>query len=278
MSSAVLRQFGGNHAHDPDNPRNTVVRGYVGVKITRMWSVATSFVRAARTAAPTLPTMAAPSFFERLADADRDRVLQIGVRRRYKRGDYVFHAGDTGDRLYVIVTGRVSVQLVNGEGDTTILALLGPGDCFGELALLRDGVRTASVVALEALEAVTLSRADLNQLRDDGRVVQGFLIDVLTAQVLRLTRRVIDAEFAPASHRIVARLAEVARVYNDGVLPVVVPMTQASLAGMAGTTRPTVNKVLSGLAADGLIRITRGGVDVLDLSGLQWRADTPLSR
>ena len=222
--------------------------------------------------------MAKPSFFEQLASTDRERVLQIGVRRRYRKGDYVFHAGDTGDRLYVIVTGRVSVQLVNREGDTTILALLGPGDCFGELALLHDGVRTASVVALENLEAVTLSRADLNQLRDDGRIVQGFLIDVLTAQVIRLTRRVIDAEFATAADRVVARLADVARVYDEGAVPIVVPMTQSRLAGMAGTTRPTVNKVLAGLAAEGLIRVAHGGVDVLDLGGLQRRADTPVNR
>jgi len=222
--------------------------------------------------------MAAPSFFEQLVGTDRERVLQIGIRRRYRKGAYVFHAGDTGDRLYVIVTGRVSVQLTNREGDTTILALLGPGDCFGELALLRGGVRTASVVALEDLEAVTLSRADLNHLSDDGRVVQGFLIDVLTTQVMRLTRRVIDAEFATAADRVVTRLADVARVYDDGVAPIVVPMTQSSLAGMAGTTRPTVNKVLALLAAEGLIRIGHGGVDVLDLVGLQRRADTSINR
>lgn len=222
--------------------------------------------------------MAAPSFFEQLAGTDRDRVLQIGTRRRYRKGSYVFHAGDTGDRLYVIVTGRVSVQLANSDGDTTILALLGPGDCFGELAVLCDGVRTASVVALENLEAVTLSRADLHQLSDDGRVVQGFLIDVLTTQVMRLTRRVIDAEFATAADRVVARLADVARVYDEGVVPIVVPMTQSSLAGMAGTTRPTVNKVLARLAAEGLIRIVHGGVDVLDLAGLQRRADRPVNR
>ena len=222
--------------------------------------------------------MAVPSFFEQLVGTDRERVLQIGIRRRYRKGAYVFHAGDTGDRLYVIVTGRVSVQLTNREGDTTILALLGPGDCFGELALLRGGVRTASVVALEDLEAVTLSRADLNHLSDDGRVVQGFLIDVLTTQVMRLTRRVIDAEFATAADRVVTRLADVARVYDDGVAPIVVPMTQSSLAGMAGTTRPTVNKVLALLAAEGLIRIGHGGVDVLDLVGLQRRADTSINR
>jgi len=222
--------------------------------------------------------MAVPSFFEQLVSVDRERVLQIGIRRRYRKGAYVFHASDTGDRLYVIVTGRVSVQLTNREGDTTILALLGPGDCFGELAVLLDGVRTASVVALEDLEAVTLSRADLSQLSNDGRVVQGFLIDVLTNQVMRLTRRVIDAEFATAADRVVARLADVARVYDEGVVPIEVPMTQSSLAGMAGTTRPTVNKVLARLAAEGLIRIGHGGVDVLDLVGLQRRADTSINR
>mgnify|MGYP001166962534 CR=1 FL=1 len=227
---------------------------------------------------PTPRPTGEPSFFEQLADTDRERGLQIGIRRRYRKGAYVFHAGDTGDRLYIIVTGRVSVQLANLSGDTTILAVLGPGDCFGELAVLRGGVRSASVVALEDLEAVTLSRADLNQLSDDGRVVQGFLIDVLTTQVMRLTRRVIDAEFATAADRVVARLADVACVYDEGVLPIVVPMTQSSLAGMAGTTRPTVNKVFAHLADDGLIRIGHGGVDVLDLGGLQRRADVSVNR
>ena len=181
--------------------------------------------------------MATP-FLEQFAATDRERVLQLGVRRKYRKGAYIFHAGDSGDRLYVIVTGRVSVQLTNREGDTSTLTILGPGDCFGELALLCGGVRTASVVALENLDAVTLSRGDLNQLNDDGWVVHGFLIDVLTTQVMRLTRRVIDAEFATAADRVVARLADVARVYDDGVVPIVVPMTQSSLAGMAGTRAP----------------------------------------
>ncbi|MDP2290495.1 MAG: Crp/Fnr family transcriptional regulator [Actinomycetota bacterium] len=221
--------------------------------------------------------MGEPSFFERLAEADRERVLQIGVRRRFRKGDYIFHAGDSGDRLYLIIAGRVAVQLVNREGNTTILALLGPGDCFGELALLGAGLRTASVMALEPLEAVTLSRADLHELRDDGRVVQGFLIEVLTTQVLRLTRRVIDAELGTAGDRVIARLADVTRVYDDGVVPVVVPMTQSTLAGLAGTTRPTVNKVLAGLAAAGFIRIRHGGLDVLDPAGLRRRADARIT-
>jgi len=67
-------------------------------------------------------------------------------------------------------------------------------------------------------------------------------------------------------------------VYDEGVVPIEVPMTQSSLAGMAGTTRPTVNKVLARLAAEGLIRIGHGGVDVLDLVGLQRRADTSINR
>ena len=182
--------------------------------------------------------MATP-FLEQFAATDRERVLQLGVRRKYRKGAYIFHAGDSGDRLYVIVTGRVSVQLTNREGDTSTLTILGPGDCFGELALLCGGVRTASVVALENLDAVTLSRGDLKLMNDDGWVVHGFLIDVLTTQVMRLTRSgVIDAEFATVADRVVARLADVARVYDDGVVPIVVPMTQSSLAGMAAHVCP----------------------------------------
>ncbi len=68
-------------------------------------------------------------------------ILQIGVRRRYRKGVYVVHAGDPGDTLHLILKGRVAVQIDTDRGGTAILAFLGEGSCFGELALLRGGVR-----------------------------------------------------------------------------------------------------------------------------------------
>src|SRR6476646_3191308 len=70
-------------------------------------------------------------------------------RRSYRRGEVIFHQGDPGDTLHLVQEGRVKVVLPSETGDEAVLAILGPGDCFGELALLDGERRSASVVAME---------------------------------------------------------------------------------------------------------------------------------
>jgi CRP-like cAMP-binding protein len=209
------------------------------------------------------------SLLDRLSVDERERILQIGVRRRYRKGVYVVHAGDTGDTLHLILRGRVAVQIDTDRGGTAILTFLGEGSCFGELAMLRGGVRSASVVALEPLETLTLSKNDLEQVHDDGRVVQRFLIEVLVSQVNRLTERVLEAQAVSAEQRVVRRLLDVAQAFDTGDLPIVVPISQTVLAGLADTTRPTANKALGRLATLGLIRSRRASIELLEPDGLR---------
>jgi CRP-like cAMP-binding protein len=208
------------------------------------------------------------SLLDRLSPDDRARILQIGVRRTYRKGAHVFHAGDPGDTLHLILKGRVAVQVDTSRGETAVLTFLAEGACFGELAMVRGGVRSASVVALEPLETLTLSRSDLDEIHDDGRVVQRFLIEVLASQVSRLTERVLEAQDVSAEQRVVRRLAVVAVAFDRGTRPVVVPITQTVLAGLADTTRPTANKALVRLASSGVVRAGRGSIEVLDLDAL----------
>src|SRR5438046_8482260 len=88
------------------------------------------------------------------------QLLRTVRRRSYHRSEVIFHQGDPGDTLHLVRSGRVKVVLPAETGDEALLAILGPGDCFGELALLDGGPRSASVVAMEPVETLVLGRQD----------------------------------------------------------------------------------------------------------------------
>jgi CRP-like cAMP-binding protein len=204
-----------------------------------------------------------------LPPADRDRIIKAGRRRRYARNETIFHAGDPGDALHLIVSGRVAVRVLTPNGEQAILAVLGPGQVFGELALLLDdGHRTASITALEACETIVLHRAQFDQLRARYPAVDRFLLAALSAQVARLSEHLLEMLFVPARARILRRLLVLAKEFEGGV----VHITQEDLALMSGTTRSTVNEVLREAEQAGSIRLGRGRVEVLDRARIARRA------
>src|SRR6059058_6562242 len=92
------------------------------------------------------------------------RLAGSARRRSYRRGEVIFHQGDPGDALHFITEGRVKVVLDAETGEEAVIAILGPGDCFGELALIDGEPRSATVETLEPVETVTLRRADFLRL------------------------------------------------------------------------------------------------------------------
>lgn len=199
----------------------------------------------------------------------RRRVLAGARLRRFARGEVVFHEGDPADTLHLIAKGRVAIRVATALGDTATLAVLGAGDFFGELALLEEQPRTASVVALEKTETLALHRDDFDQIARQHPSVFEFLAHVLGAQVRRLTGQVMDALYVPAEKRVFRRLGELARVYGDGDGAVVIPLTQEDLATMAGTSRATVNRVLGEAEKAGIVEVGRMRISVVDRAGLE---------
>ncbi|MCY7300342.1 MAG: Crp/Fnr family transcriptional regulator [Ilumatobacteraceae bacterium] len=207
-----------------------------------------------------------------LMDDERRLVIAEMTHRTFSKGETLFFEGDRGDSLHIIHTGRVAIRTSTPNGDVVTLTVMGPGECFGEQALLSpDSRRTASVVALERVETRVLHGRDFDDLRRRHPAVERFLVDVLAAQVRRLSVQVLDALYAPAEVRLIRRLNDLVRLYgaesND-----VIPVRQEDLASMAGTTRPTANRVLKALAADGVIELGRSRVVILDPQALQRRA------
>ena len=121
-----------------------------------------------RSTHPLVASLARIPFFAGLDDDALERVASGTRTRRFRRGEVIFHAGDPGDALFIIVSGEVKIALPSETGDEAILATLRPGDVFGELALLDGAARSATASALAATEAVVLPREQIPRVDRDG--------------------------------------------------------------------------------------------------------------
>ena len=146
----------------------------------------------------------------------QEAVLASAHRRRYARGEVVFHEGDRGDTLHLLVMGRVAVQTTTRMGEVVTVNVLGPGASFGELALVDPASRrVATIVALEPVETLRLTRSAFDELRRTEPSVNQLLVEVLAEQVTALNERLREAYFDPVEPRVcrcLARLAENLRV------------------------------------------------------------------
>ncbi len=203
---------------------------------------------------------------------DVQRLLQIARRRTFRRGEVVFHMGDPADTLHLVVSGRFAVRVQTALADVAVLTILGPGDLFGELALLEsDGRRSATVEAIEAGETRSIHRPDFEVLRDRHPSVTDVVTAILAEQVRRLTGNLLEALYLPADRRIRRRVAELADAYAPEGGEVTIPLRQEDLAGLAGTSRATVNRVLRDEESRGTVRLARGRTVVIDREGLARR-------
>jgi CRP-like cAMP-binding protein len=208
-----------------------------------------------------------------LTPDEQQRVISQTRRRRYRRGEVVFHEGDPGDSLHLVAKGHVAVRRSTPLGEIATLVVLGPGDHFGELVLVspKSG-RNATVVALDSTETLTLDQDQLHTLQRTFPTIDRFLLDALATEIRRLSSLLSDALYIPVDKRVLRRLLEVANTYGNEGPAEVIPLTQEDLAGLAGTTRPSANKALRALEDAGLIAISRGEIRLLDHNGLARRA------
>jgi CRP-like cAMP-binding protein len=199
-----------------------------------------------------------------LPPADRQALLVQARRHRYAKGEIVFHEDDPADALHLVDQGRFAVRVTTPLGDRATLNVVGPGGWFGELSIVSDAPRNATVAALEPGETLTLRREQVDELRRRDPGVDHVLIGALVEELRQTSVRLLEALYIPADARVLRRLADVAQLYARADGPTVVPLTQEEIAQLAGTTRPTVNRVLRGAAADGIVLLRRGRIELLD--------------
>src|SRR4051794_6862828 len=217
--------------------------------------------------------LAAVPLFGGLDSAGLDNLVR-GMRiRRFRRGETVFHVGDPGDALFIVMTGAIKITLPADTGDEAVLATLRPGDFFGELALLDGAPRAATAVAIEPTETYILARDSFRELIATEAIMRKALLATPAAGVPRLTHHVEELHFLDITGRLASRLARLsaesgATRLADGTIRLAGPLTQGDLAAMIGCTRQSVNKLLGLFTDDGLIRLERDRIVIVNLEGL----------
>lgn len=200
---------------------------------------------------------------------DATRWRQTMTRRRFGRDEVIMHEGEVGDTLHVIDKGRAIVQVTTAAGDVAALAVRGPGDVVGELALVGTGRRTAKVTAMEATETLSLTRDRLEDLRRTEPRVDRYLVALLAEKLAETTNQLMEVLFLPVETRVLRVLARLADAFDNGTERVVVRVRQEDLAAMAGTRRQTANRPLKDAEAAGAISIGRGRIEIVDRSLLE---------
>ncbi len=197
--------------------------------------------------------------------------------RRFRRNETIFHQGDPGDSLFIVESGSVKIVLPSPEGeDGAIIATLGHGDFFGELALLDGAPHSATAVAVEPAETLVLRRETFEELIDTAPGLRKALFAGLAAELRRLTGHVEELHFLDLPGRLASRVVRLARESHPGAEGEVTlnwPYTQSDLAGMIGGTRQTVNRLLNDFANQGLIRFEKDTLIIPDLSRLARAAE-----
>jgi CRP-like cAMP-binding protein len=197
--------------------------------------------------------------FSGLDDTKVDLLVAALRARRFRRGEVIFHGGDPGDSFFIVSRGSVKILVAPEDGsEPAILTIVGPGGSFGELALLDGEARSATAVALDAVETLVLRREAFERLVDEDAVIRRTLLVALAGEIRRLTGQVEDLHFLDLPGRLARRLLrEIAldgERLPEGEVRLPWPYTQGELAGMIGGSRQSVNRLLADLVGQGVLR------------------------
>ena len=217
----------------------------------------------------------AESLLDQMDAVAARRLLDRGTRRRVSKGAMLFVEGDTSDRVFVLLAGRVRIFRTDDSGRETLLAIRGPGDLVGELTVLDGDPRSASAMALEAGEVAIISGAEFREALDVVPGLARILLGTVVGRLRDADRKRAEFGGADATRRVARRLVELAERYGeeDGAAVVIsLAITQEDLAAWTGASREAVSRAVRDLRKRGLIETGRRSVTVVDLNGLQRRA------
>jgi CRP-like cAMP-binding protein len=193
----------------------------------------------------------------------------------FPRGHVVFAEGEIGDRLYIIVNGKVKIGRRSPDGRENLLAVFGPSDMFGELSVFDPGPRTSSATTVTEVRTLTMDRPALREWINKRPEIAEQLLRVLARRLRRTNNSLADLIFTDVPGRVAKELLKLARqfgVQEAGLLRVTHDLTQEEIAQLVGASRETVNKALADFAHRGWLRLEGKSVLILDPERLSRRA------
>jgi CRP/FNR family transcriptional regulator, cyclic AMP receptor protein len=210
--------------------------------------------------------------FEELGDGDLRRVADLAVPRRFSPGEVVFNEGDDSDTCYLVSAGHARAIREHADGRQITLATFGPGDIFGELAMFEDERRSATVEAIDDLDALAILGSYMRRLMHEHAEIAVKLAVALVRRLRNTNERLARQSFQTVQSRVaavLAQLVEQARDEGAGPRDVQITATQADLAKLAGSSRESASRFLAVLERAGVISQGRGRLTVHDPAALQ---------
>ena len=184
-------------------------------------------------------------------------------RKSYPRGSAIIAAGDPTDSLYVIISGRLKVMISDDEGREVILAILGPNEFFGEMGLIDDHPRSASVVAIESCELLALSKRDFKKCLEENFEMAMTVMRGLVKRLREADQKIGSLALMDVYGRVARLLLEVAETI-DGQKVVTKKLAKQDIAKMIGASREMVSRVMKDLQAAGAIEVRAGSIFLKD--------------
>jgi len=192
--------------------------------------------------------------FSVLPEGQLGLLTGLVTRKSYPRGTTIISAGDLTDSLFVIISGRLKVMMSDDEGREVILAILGSNEFFGEMGLLDDSPRSASVVALEACELLTLSKRDFKKCLSENFELSMAVMRGLVRRLREADKKIGSLALMDVYGRVARLLLEMAETI-DGQKVVIKKLAKQDIAKMIGASREMVSRVMKDLQAGGYIEV-----------------------
>lgn len=214
------------------------------------------------------------SLFGDADDSTLDHLAERAIERTYKKGQLIFYQGDPAEALFVVIEGRIKVVVTSEEGDEMLLVTLGPGDVFGEIAVIDGEPRSASAETLEETKVLMLTRSTfLDTLRGSPEMTES-LLRSLGSVLRRLTEQTADLVFLDLHGRVAKLLLGLAEKQHPGEagIELDVQMTQTDLASMVGGSRQSVNQILRSFERRGYLEVHGRKLVLKDPEALRRRA------
>ena len=195
--------------------------------------------------------------FSGLQDSELDELGRLSTRRHYPREGVIFFERDEGASLFMIEHGRVKVSILGDDGREVILSVLGPGDFFGEMALLDDEPRSASAIAAEATDLISLGRSEFQSAVEQNPEITRALVGILLERVRKANHQISTLALLDVYGRVARVLLDMARDEGKRLRDGSIQFRRAThqeIAARIGTTRETVTRMFKDLERQDLIK------------------------
>ena len=186
--------------------------------------------------------------FGEMLDEEIDDLTALAQIKKLSKDTTIFHAGDPADAVFVVASGRIKVVITSTDGKEFILTVLGPGQVFGEMALLESAPRSASVVTLSAVEVLVINRADFQRLLDSNPRISQRLMAILSRRLRRANAKMESLAYMDVAGRLARYLLDLARDHGQRLgngWVVVRRPTHSDIAHSIGTSRETVSRLIN---------------------------------